>query len=129
MNRFALLLASTAFVTPALAADVVYEEPAAPVVALAPAYSWTGFYIGGQAGVAFNRDAGDVRYTPGTGVFSSTAFTGGSDNSDDAAFIGGVHVGYDYQINNFIVGAVADINYIDASTTSTYRLGTDTFGL
>lgn len=130
MNRFALLLASTAFVTPALAADVVYEEPAAPpVVALAPAYSWTGFYVGGQAGVAFNNDAGDVRYTPGTGAFTSTAFSGGSDNSDDAAFIGGVHVGYDYQINNFIIGAVADINYIDATSTSTYRLGTDVFGL
>jgi len=134
MKRFALLLASAAFVSPALAADVVYEEPAAPVVALAPAYSWTGFYIGGQAGVAFNRDAGDVRYTPGTGVFSTTAFSGGSDNSDDAAFIGGVHIGYDYQINNFLVGAVADINYIDASSTSTYTITSapgvvDSFGL
>ncbi|WP_061932007.1 outer membrane protein [Aureimonas sp. AU22] len=130
MKRFALLLASTAFVTPALAADVVYEEPAAPaVVEVAPAYSWTGFYVGGQAGVAFNNDAGDVRYNPNTGVVQTTAFSGGSDSSDDAAFIGGVHVGYDYQINNFIIGAVADINYIDASSSSTYSLGTDVFGI
>ena len=129
MKRFALLLASTAFVTPALAADVVYEEPAAPVVELAPAYTWTGFYVGGQAGVAFNNDAGDVNYNPATGATTTTAFAGGSDSSDDAAFIGGVHVGYDYQINNFIVGAVADINYIDANAVSTYSLGTDTFGV
>ncbi|KTQ96029.1 hypothetical protein NS365_10340 [Aureimonas ureilytica] len=134
MNRFALLLASTAFVTPALAADVVYEEPAAPVVALAPAYSWTGFYVGGQAGVAFNRDAGDVRYNPGTGTFTTTQFSGNSRDSNDAAFIGGVHIGYDYQINNFLVGAVADINYIDAKSNSTYNITSapgvvDTFGL
>lgn len=134
MKRFALLLASTAFVTPALAADVVYQEPAAPVVALAPAYSWTGFYIGGQAGVAFNRDAGDVRYNPGSGVFTTTQFSGGSRDSNDAAFIGGVHIGYDYQINNFLVGAIADINYIDATSNSTYTITSgpgvvDTFGL
>ena len=135
MKRFALLLASTAFVTPALAADVVYEEPAAPIVELAPAYTWTGFYVGGQAGVAFNNDAGDVRYNPSTGaLFPTTSFSGGSDSSDDAAFIGGVHVGYDYQINNFIIGAIADINYIDASTDSTFTIGNavtgfDTFGV
>ena len=134
MNRFALLLASTAFVTPAFAADVVYEEPAAPAVALAPAYTWTGFYVGGQAGVAFNRDAGDIRYNPTTGVATTTQFSGGSRDSNDAAFIGGVHVGYDYQINNFLVGAVADINYIDAKSNSTYTITTapgvvDTFGL
>ena len=134
MKRFALLLASAAFVTPAFAADVVYEEPAAPVVALAPAYSWTGFYIGGQAGVAFNNDAGDVNYNSNTGAFSTTAFSGGSSNSDDAAFIGGVHIGYDYQINNFLIGAVADINYIDASSTSTFSITSapgvvDNFGI
>jgi len=130
MKRFALLLASTAFVTPALAADVVYEEPAAPaVVEVAPAYSWTGFYVGGQAGVAFNTEADEVRYNPNTGVVQTTAFSGGSNDSDEAAFIGGVHVGYDYQINNFIIGAVADINYIDATADSTYTLGTDVFGI
>ncbi|WP_182084984.1 outer membrane beta-barrel protein [Aureimonas sp. ME7] len=134
MKRFALLLASTAFVTPALAADVVYEEPAAPVVAIAPAYNWTGFYVGGQAGVAFNNDAGDVRYNPNTGAFATTAFSGGSGDSDDAAFIGGVHVGYDYQINNFLVGVVADINYIDASSNSSFSITSapgvvDTFGV
>jgi len=134
MKRFALLLASTAFVTPALAADVVYEEPAAPIVELAPAYTWTGFYVGGQAGAAFNSDAGDVRFNPATGtVQQGTAFSGGSGSSNDAAFIGGVHVGYDYQINNFIVGAVADINYIDASSDNAFAIttpaGTDAFGV
>lgn len=115
----AALLCGTAFVTPALAADVIYEEPMAPapapVVVFEPAFTWTGFYVGGQAGVAFNTDSGS---------FSSddSSFVGGSDDDEDAGFIGGVHVGYDHQIDNFIIGAVADINYIDAESNTSYTL-------
>ncbi|MCM2503953.1 outer membrane beta-barrel protein [Aureimonas altamirensis] len=114
MNRFALLLASAAFVTPAVAADVIYEEPApAPVVAYEPAFTWTGFYVGGQAGVAFNRDSG---------LFSTDSSFIGSSDDGEASFIGGGHVGYDYQMGNFLIGAVADLSYIDASTASSYTL-------
>ncbi|WP_336743728.1 outer membrane protein [Aureimonas altamirensis] len=122
MNRFALLLASAAFVTPAVAADVIYEEPApAPIVAYEPAFTWTGFYVGGQAGVAFNRDSG---------LFSTDSSFIGSSDDGDASFIGGGHVGYDYQMGNFLIGAVADLNYIDASTASAYTLpgSTTVFG-
>lgn len=123
MNRFAFLLASTAFVSPALAADVIYEEPMAPapVVAFDPAFTWTGFYVGGQAGVAFTSDSGP---------FSSTgsSFVGGGEDGD-TAFIGGVHVGYDHQINNLIVGVVADINYIDAESFTSFTLPNSTGGL
>ena len=117
MNRFALFLGSVAFVTPAMAADVIYEEPVAPapVVAYEPAFTWTGFYVGGQAGVAFNRDSG---------LFSSdsSGFTGGSDDGQ-SGFIGGGHIGYDYQVGNFLVGAVADLSYIDATSSSDYTFG------
>lgn len=117
MKRFALLLASVAFVTPALAADVIYEEPPAPapMVEAAPQYNWSGFYVGAQAGVAFNRDSG---------AFSSdnTSFAGGNDDSE-TGFIGGGHVGYDYQFsNNFVLGAVADLNYIDAEARSNFNV-------
>ncbi|RZJ41367.1 MAG: porin family protein [Brevundimonas sp.] len=116
MKRFALLLASVAFVTPALAADVIYEEPPAPapMVEAAPMYNWSGFYVGGQAGVAFNRDSG---------AFSSenSAFNGGNDGGE-TGFIGGGHVGYDYQMGNFVLGAVADLNYIDANADSSFSI-------
>ncbi|KAA0972291.1 porin family protein [Aureimonas fodinaquatilis] len=119
MKRLALLLAATAFVTPALAADVIYDEPIAAPVAFDSAYTWTGFFAGGQAGAAFNRDSG---------LFSSTgsSFQGGTNN--ETGFVGGVHAGYDYQINNFIVGAVADISYVDATSNATYSQFGQTFG-
>lgn len=129
MKRFALLLASTAFITPAFAADVIYEEPPAPAAYVEPtaAYNWSGFYVGGQAGVAFNRDSG---------AFSTSdnqTFVGGNDGGE-TGFIGGGHVGYDQQIgSNFLIGAVADLNYIDAEANTSFTLptanGGATFGV
>ncbi len=59
MKRLALLLASAALASPAFAADVVYEEPAAPMAIVAPVSNWTGLYLGVQGGGAFNPDNGD----------------------------------------------------------------------
>ncbi|WP_102958699.1 outer membrane protein [Mangrovicella endophytica] len=118
MTRLSLLLASVAFVaTPALAADIITEEPPAPapVEIMAPTYTWSGLYIGGQAGVAFGNDGSS---------FSSDAIDfDGDDSSDDAGFVGGLHVGYDWQVNNWVFGAVADINYIDASSSTDFTAG------
>ena len=131
MKRLALLLATSAFVTPALAADVVYNEPPAPapmvIEPISQTKSWTGLYIGGQAGVAFGNSSDGA-------VFNSDDGTGGTGifNGDDSntGFVGGGHIGYDYQLpNNIVVGAVADINYIDAQTNRSYTTnGGSTFG-
>ncbi|SJZ80491.1 outer membrane protein [Consotaella salsifontis] len=105
MKRIALLLASTAFVTPAFAADIVMQEPPAPapVYEAAPAYTWTGFYVGGQLGGAFGGDMFD-------------------NSGDDASLIGGAHVGYDYQMDNFVFGGVIDISGLDASSRQTFDI-------
>lgn len=124
MKRFLLLLAAgTAFVSPALAADVIYEEPPAPMAEAVPA-GWTGFYVGIQGGGAF--DPSDPEFasvqTANPGGFVAVAATPGLDEfsnnfsaESDASFLGGAHIGYDYQINQFVVGAVVDINAIDYS--------------
>lgn len=118
MKRFALLLASVAFVTPALAADVVYEEPPAPQAFIEPpASGWSGFYVGGQAGLAFG--GGDNKFRISTDFPNDVVIR---HHDDDTGFTGGGHVGYDYQMGNFIVGAVADLNYLDHSPSSSYTL-------
>jgi outer membrane immunogenic protein len=137
MKRFALLLASTAFVTPALAADVIYEEPPAPapmmIEPVATTATWTGIYIGGQAGVAFSS-SDSINLDPANdGAFGDGTFDSGDD--DNAGFVGGAHIGYDHQFaNNVVLGAVADINYIDAEMNRSYTVGypggpAGTFGL
>lgn len=84
-----------------------------------PVFSWTGFYAGVQAGVAFNPDDDGVlsfdtdldgSYDDRIGAFGDN-FEGNFDES--VTF--GVHVGYDYQMDRFVVGLLADINKTDIS--------------
>jgi len=122
MTRLSLLLASAAtlaFAVPALAADVVYEEPAAPIMAM-PAPTWTGLYLGIQGGGAFNPDNGDnlavVPNFAGAGATTiANAFGSNFSSEFDSSFVGGAHVGYDYQAGQFVIGVLADINALDVA--------------
>ncbi|MGI6246924.1 MAG: outer membrane protein [Pseudochelatococcus sp.] len=89
----------------ASAADLPARQvaPVAPV-AYAPAFTWTGFYVGVNAGYAWNTNEDNDVYVNG-GYYKS--------GNDDGGFTGGGQVGYNYQINRFVVGLEADINYAD----------------
>ncbi|WP_062015203.1 outer membrane protein [Aureimonas sp. AU4] len=135
MQRLLLALGlSAAFAAPALAADVVYEEPAAPIAVAAPP-SWTGLYLGVQGGGAFQPDEGDglgilpsfgantavpgltAAANNGFGANTIGAAFGNSFSSEfESGFVGGAHVGYDYQVGDrFVIGVLADINATDVS--------------
>jgi len=75
-----------------------YRAPPAYV----PLYTWTGFYLGLNGGGAFG---------------SSTWDTAGSINTS-GGLVGGT-IGYNYQINHFVVGAEADIDWAGISGTTT----------
>ena len=117
MKLLPIAALSTAFVTPAFAADLIVPEAPpmaqAPVEIMAPTYTWSGLYIGGQAGGAFGYDGAETVYNSGPG------FTGNfspSSSGNDTSFIGGAHIGYDYQFdNNIVLGAVADISKMSNS--------------
>src|SRR5262245_34756038 len=82
---------------PAVAADLPMRA-AAPVPYVAPVFTWTGFYIGGNVGAAwFERRWNDAAF----GLEWS--------RSSDAKFIGGGQIGYNWQFNNFVIGVEADI--------------------
>ena len=121
MKRLALLLATAALSTPAMAADVLVPEPPAPapyvIEPVTQTTTWTGLNLGVQAGVAFGNSDNGANFNTSNPVFGSGVFN----DDDNAGFIGGAHIGYDYQFqNNVVVGAVADINYIDAETNRSY---------
>ena len=71
-----------------------------------PAITWSGFYIGANAGGAFSDS---------------------DSNDDDSTFIGGVHAGYNWQrSNNLLLGIEADVDFaddIDYLATVRGRLG------
>nr|WP_166951888.1 outer membrane beta-barrel protein [Pseudochelatococcus lubricantis] len=89
----------------AFAADLPSRqvEPVAPVVA--PIFTWTGFYVGVNAGYAWNSNNDDKFYN------GATYYNGG--NNDDGGFTGGGQIGYNYQFGQFVAGLEADINYAD----------------
>ena len=93
------LLATLVFSAPAFAADLAPQsiEPAAPI-AVAPTFSWTGFYAGVHAGAAFADTKLDSYKVNATG------------------FIGGAHAGYNLQLNsNVVIGLEGDIDYTSLS--------------
>ena len=102
MIRKNILGASVAAIVLATAGSAFAADlPAvAPYQAVAPAgyYDWTGFYVGLQAGYAF----------------ADSDFGGDLDG-----FVGGVHAGYNYQINNWVLGIEADVDYSAADASGT----------
>jgi outer membrane immunogenic protein len=74
-------------------------------------HHWTGFYIGLNAGAAINDSHYDL--SPGKGYEGDPDNPLRSDSGefDDTSFTGGVQAGYNYQINNFVIGIETDFNY------------------
>jgi outer membrane immunogenic protein len=104
-------------VAPANAADIVppqvsKERPPRPLPPpVAPAYNWTGFYIGGNLGGGWART--DFSGT-GSAVFPTIPLTvastfAGTPNS--RGILGGGQVGYNYQFpTHWVLGIEADID-------------------
>jgi len=94
--RATLLASAILFSGPAMAADLA-PQPVEPVAA--PVYlpfSWTGFYIGAHAGGGFGN--------------ASSNLAAPLDSFDVNGFVGGVHAGYNYQMNQFVLGLEGDID-------------------
>jgi outer membrane immunogenic protein len=93
-----------------------YAPP--PPVYAPPPFSWTGFYLGGNIGGAWaNRDVLD----PVLGV----NFNNGNSNG---VFIGGGQLGYNWQVNYFVLGFEWDFdgaaNNNNSGTVFIPRVGT-----
>jgi outer membrane immunogenic protein len=89
----------------AMAADLPSRRAPAPVVpvAVVPVFTWTGFYLGVNAGGAWNTN-NDKVFVPGVGT------VGGNSN---AGFTGGGQIGYNYQMGMFVLGVETDLQYAD----------------
>lgn len=94
------------------------------VLAAAPAsgadYSWTGIYLGLNAGGGFNNSS--YTLTP-TGAFLTDGFPATNPLREDsgdfgrAAFTGGLQGGYNWQIQRFVFGPEVDFNYNGVNET------------
>jgi outer membrane immunogenic protein len=85
------LLGAIAMTGAAIAADMPVKAPPAPYVP-APVWNWTGFYIGVNLGGTWANNDSDN-------------FTG-----DMSGVVGGGQIGYNWQINNVLLGVEGDFN-------------------
>lgn len=95
MKRIALGAAALALLAtaPARAADLTRPAPV-PASVPAPVFSWTGFYIGGQAGYGWGSGADAL----------------GLAGVDPKGWLAGAQAGYNYQFANHVVAGIeADI--------------------
>jgi outer membrane immunogenic protein len=102
----------------AQAADLPTRKEAPAPIFVPPPFTWTGFYIGVNAGGIWpsgGRDASLFDPNAGTdGAFINAGFPGGL-GSQSAGFIGGGQAGYNWQTGAFVLGVETDF---DGSTLS-----------
>ena len=108
MKRLALLAALSVIGGQALAADLsppYAPPPRAPDVyfPVARLYSWTGFYVGGNAGAGWNNAS-----------FSNSASSSFSTSNTTTTFLGGAQFGANYQFgpSGVVVGAEAMFDWL-----------------
>jgi outer membrane immunogenic protein len=84
----------------ALAADMpVYK--AAPAAVAPVLYNWTGIYIGGQGGYGWSHNDWRDALGPPFNAGGHTA----------TGWLGGLHVGADYQFGSWVIGAEGQYNW------------------
>jgi len=116
LNRslFATTALCASLATAAFAADLPSRK--APAVAPAlPIFTWTGFYIGANAGGVWTRD-GVTDQLPG----SYGAIPGNSNTRSPSGFVGGVQAGYNWQLDNIVLGLEAELEGTSAKSTFFY---------
>lgn len=79
---------------PAMAADYLPPEPVPTV------YDWSGFYVGAHLGY-------------GWGDSDNDASNGAQWSTDIDGIIGGLHLGYNFQIDSFVIGLEGDFDLTD----------------
>src|SRR5579862_4497612 len=95
----------------AQAADLPTRKEAPAPVFVPPPFTWTGFYVGLNAGGIFTTGSrGATIFDPAAGTdggFLNADFPGGLGNGQ-SGFIGGGQAGYNWQTGAFVLGVETD---------------------
>ncbi len=123
MNKILLSTAAILSMTAtAVAADLPRRTVApAPVVAVAPVFTWSGFYVGVSGGGMFGetrvRTAGVL---PGNIANVTALARPARVTVDQDGFLIGGTAGYNMQFGAFVAGIEGDISYTDIDGRTTY---------
>lgn len=123
MKKFLLAVASIALGTASVqAADLAAHYTKAPV--MAPAYNWTGFYVGANVGGQWgSANAATTTLFPVASYFADSSVTAigavGAQRINSSSVTGGFTAGYNWQVNQTVLGLEGDINYFGFKGSAT----------
>ncbi len=102
--------------TAAMAADLPSRKVAPAPVYAAPMFTWTGFYVGLQAGIAWDKLSGanngaNAGWLAPAFPVATTVVGWGVNNGANtkSGFIGGAHLGYNWQMSALVLGLEGDL--------------------
>ena len=103
----------------AAAADLPSTKGEPAYVPPPPAFSWTGFYVGVNAGGAWgNLDPRTSTVYSDEGYFAETSAAAvnavGQPAGRASGFTGGGQIGYNWQLNSVVIGLETDFDYLHA---------------
>ena len=104
----------------AQAADLPTRKEAPAPVFVPPPFTWTGFYIGLNAGGIFSSGSKNATLiVPNSSLWLSNYFPGGL-GSGKTGFIGGGQAGYNWQTGAFVLGVVTDFDGTSLSSSRNF---------
>jgi outer membrane immunogenic protein len=116
----AVLMTTTAF-----AADLPRRSmaPAPAQVYAVPVFTWSGLYVGLNAGGGFSANNGsgaNTFFLPAGSIVGSAGTNGvltlpSNGNNNRSGFVGGAQIGYNWQAGSFVYGLETDIQYANLS--------------
>ena len=98
----------TALMGTAFAADLIPPPPPVPI------FTWTGVYLGGQIGYGWG--SGNLNYSGFDQVTGTALAT--SVGGTPSGVVGGAHVGYQYQINQWVLGLEGSVDGTGLTNTA-----------
>ncbi len=104
----------------AQAADLPTRKEAPAPVFVPPPFTWTGFYVGLNAGGIISSGSRNATlWAPAADTFLNGYFPGGIGNGK-SGFLGGGQAGYNWQTGAFVLGIVTDFDGTSLSGTKNF---------
>jgi outer membrane immunogenic protein len=139
MKKFLLSSAALLGLTAAAGAADLPRRAAPPVFAPVPVFTWTGFYVGLNAGYGWGNNSNDGLgdafsvVVPGGGTANVFPFAGFglNNNGNNDSFVGGAQAGFNYQFtpgSGFVVGIEADVDWLGNNNDKNNNFGFGAFG-
>ena len=112
MSYKASMACAGAFAAAATLAGTAFAAEPAPLPPPIPIFTWNGLYVGGQIGYAWGRDP-----VTWSGISNDDELAGGTFSHNPQGVIGGAHVGYNFQINQWVLGLEGSVDGTSLSNT------------